>query len=96
MTPYQRNEAIYVGWPHRKGVKRCKACGKFTDGNCFVVRDQGDVYVCNVNCGLKVIVGDEHESCVLNSDHVDIIGVPKNILVSQLPKELQDKVRKSE
>lgn len=68
------NEAIYVGWPCAKGRKRCGACGRMVDGNCFLVRaKEPNCYVCNVMCGLKLITSTDKEPVVVNPNEPVVI-----------------------
>lgn len=51
-----KSDSIYVDNPFiPKGKKRCEACGRFVNGNIFIIHvNRPNVYVCNVMCGIKV------------------------------------------
>ena len=48
-------DMIYIGGPYIVGPRRCTACGRYVDRNCYIVKGKGgSFYVCNVMCGIKV------------------------------------------
>lgn len=61
------SDEIYVGFPIcAKGNKKCRACGKYVNGNVMVSPGKGkSYYVCNVSCGLKAITRNISVSDVL-------------------------------
>lgn len=47
---------IIEGKRYSQGKHNCSACGKFVNGNVYVVTEEKDTkFVCNVQCGINFV-----------------------------------------